>query len=279
MNSESIKDSWIFFYVYPLIALVAVHIGNDNTFEQLAQIPSYYSDLVLAFCCTFGVGFYFRWLFKKLERNFNWNNLSERLLIHGFFGVVLPTSLIIAIELLYLKLFLEIAISDSSIFYLELPVILMCCALISFIYTILYYKKHHELTTSQLHSKFESLAKETKLNKESKSDFLVQFGSKSMNIPISQIAYFAVESRTTFLITTEGKKFLYDFPLATLLTELPTSKFYQLNRQIVACRSCIANFNLTETRRIEVSLSPNYQLPIFVSKKNSSAFLSWMNNY
>ena len=279
MNSESLKDRWIFFYVYPLVALVSVHIGNDNTFAQLVRIPSYYSDLVLAFCCTFGVGFYFRWLFKRLEIHLNWDNLPQRLIINALFGVILPTFLIIAIELFYLKLFLEIAISESSIFYLELPIILMCCALISLIYTILYYKKHHEITTSQLHSKYETLSEEIKRNKEPKADFLVQFGSKSMNIPISQIAYFAVESRTTFLITTEGKKFLYDFPLATLLTELPTSKFYQLNRQIVACRSCIANFNLTETRRIEVSLSPNYQLPIFVSKKNSSAFLSWINNY
>ena len=73
-----ISDSWMFFYVCPLLAILVVHIGNENSFAQLISIPSYYSDLVLAICCSYLLGLYVKYLVfwmnkKSLVKYFsNW---------------------------------------------------------------------------------------------------------------------------------------------------------------------------------------------------------------
>jgi hypothetical protein len=38
-SASRVNDGWIFWFVYPIIALLSVHIGNDNTFKELLHIP------------------------------------------------------------------------------------------------------------------------------------------------------------------------------------------------------------------------------------------------
>ncbi|SMO91298.1 hypothetical protein SAMN06265379_11438 [Saccharicrinis carchari] len=62
-DKTGVNDRWMFIWVYPVLALLAVHIGNDNTFDQLLHIPSYYSDIAFALTCVYLTGWYFRVLF------------------------------------------------------------------------------------------------------------------------------------------------------------------------------------------------------------------------
>lgn len=142
-ETSTVNDKWIFGLLYPVMAISIVHIGNDNSLSKLLTIPSYYSDLLLAFGCTFGVGFYFQWFFVRIDQRFDWENqLKQRLFHQAIWGIFIPTVFIICIELIYLLL-IHVDLNESSIFYLELPLVVLFCLLINLIYFILFYRKHN----------------------------------------------------------------------------------------------------------------------------------------
>jgi hypothetical protein len=54
-EQNTVNDKWMFWGLYPAIALLAVHIGNANTFAQLLKIPSYYTDVLFSLM-AYGIG-------------------------------------------------------------------------------------------------------------------------------------------------------------------------------------------------------------------------------
>lgn len=77
-------------------------------------------------------------------------------------------------------------------------------------------------------------------------------------------------------MTTNNKKFLYDNTLESTFKSLSTSDFYQLNRQVIAHKNSIKKYNQTETRRLQVELSPPPTEEIFVPKTKAAAFIEWL---
>lgn len=270
-DHDKINDRWIFFLIYPAIALAVVHIGNENTLRELTRIPSYYTDLLLAFGSAFGVGIYFRRLFRWIDHRYDWNNsLQKRLLIHLGFGLIMPVLVITGFEMIYLS-FIHIDLRDSSIFYLELPLIALFCLLINLTYLFLY----HRAYSSSLMLNVEALTSRG-AEPSFKENFVVQAGSLMINIPRQDVAYFAILAKHTFLITREAKRHLYHATLEELRKQVSPREFFQLNRQIIARRNSILLYRLTDTRRLLVELTPPMDKPVYVSKTRVLKFNTWL---
>src|SRR5690606_9944119 len=124
------SDRWVFFLICPIIALLSVHIGNENPIQELVLIPSYYSDLLLAFVLTYGTTYYL----KIVTRNFALKHNSRLKL--ALYGVIIPVFVLIGIESIYLVFLLEITLEESSILYLELPLIFVFCLMIIMIFLL-----------------------------------------------------------------------------------------------------------------------------------------------
>lgn len=271
MNNTDAKlsDKWMFIYVYPFLALLTVHIGNENTLAQLIQIPSYYSDLALAIGCSGAFGLYQKKLFVWTNIKYPWGKgLKIRFVAQSLLGVVLPTAVLVFVELIYLKL-LNINIENSSIFYLELPLIFICCLLVNLIYIVLNY---HQLSDG-----FQGQGNVNK-TKGCKSHFLVQKGKRWLNIPMDEVAYFKIQNKLTFLVTDNGESYLYDFPFKEILPSLPQNEFFQLNRQVIAKRDSILKTVPTDTRRLEIELSPSNNDEVFVPKTKITDFKAWLQS-
>jgi hypothetical protein len=263
----SISDKWMFIYVYPLLAMFVVHIGNENTIVQLLQIPSYYSDLVLALGCSFAIGIYLKKLFEWMDRKIPLaDELKRRLSAQLLFGIVLPTAILFLIESVYLG-FLDIKLEDSSIFYLELPLIFIFCLLVNLIYFVLNYPQYVQSFPDQISPK-----------KNGKSHFAVQKGRRLLNIPIDKVAYFKIQNKLTFLVTKEGESYMHDFPFKEILPGLPHDEFYQLNRQVIAKRDSIIKSIPTDTRRLEIELFPSTDDEVFVPKTKTTEFKIWLQS-
>jgi len=268
-----VNDKWIFIFVYPVLAILTVHVGNENSLEKLILIPSYYSDLLLAFLLSYGIGFYFRWFFIRLDQKFNWSTeMKKRVVNQILFGFFLPVIVLIGIEVVYLEFLLEIPLYESSVFYLELPLVAVFLIVINLIYMFLYFRKHHRTTT-------EFLKKQTVKNEFSiaKSNIIVNTGQKSLNLGIDEVAYFIILEKSTFLVTTENKQFLYDHPLEQVEKEISSTDLFQLNRQIIAHRQSIISYERTDTRKLKIEMSPLPDEPVFVSKAKSTRFIKWVN--
>ncbi len=267
-HAAPLNDRWLFYYVYPVIAVAIVHIGNENSLSQLLRIPSYYSDLVLALALTFGMGYYYHRYYR----------LHPLLLepASGRIGhlvnlLVLPIALVIGIELLYVVLLLGIPFRELSVFYLELPLVLLFSVLINVIYTGLIFQQR-------------AAATEVLLGKERGRDeydafpggFVVHAGARSFRVPVEEIAFFEVVEKTTFLVTAAGRRHLLDQPLREVQVATDPRQFFGLNRQVVAHRRSIAGYARTGTRKLTVDLHPAPDATPTVSKVKAGAFLRWL---
>lgn len=272
VRQVKVNDKWFFIAVYPVMAFLAVHIGNENSMHALFRMPSYYSDLLLALICTFGIGIYYRALFRQIEKKFAWDSrVRERITFQLVFGIALPIVVLLSVESVYLVYLLEIPLAASSILYLELPLVTIFCVVINLLYTLLYFWKYN----TQLASQVEQI--ELRKPLASKENFVVHAGNKALNIPIEEIAHFSVREKSTFLITREGKQFLYGSSLSELINELPSKSFFQLNRQVIASRNSVMLYEQTDTRKLKIVLEPVLDNAVFVSKMRSADFVKWMN--
>ncbi|MBT32122.1 MAG: hypothetical protein CMO01_20880 [Thalassobius sp.] len=272
---SKVNDKWMFVFLYPLIAVLVVHTGNDNSFQKLLTIPSYYSDLLLAFLCTYAVGFYYRQLYRKLHQKFGWNTSFKKTWRYQLtWALLVPISTIIIIEIIYLVFLLNIPVSQSSVFYLELPLVSLFCILINLLYLALYFRKHNQELHQQITQKDKiSLGKEESF----KNNFVVNSGIKTVNLPVEEVAYFKVINKTTFLFTRDGDQYLFDKNLETLKDIVNPNQFFQLNRQVIANRESIISFERTDTRKLKVDLQPHSNDSVYVSKVKSTQFLEWLN--
>ncbi len=272
LQQVKVNDKWIFLSVYPVMAILVVHIGNENPIHALFRMPSYYSDLLLAVFCTFGIGLYYRVLFRQMEKKFTWGDrIRKRIRFQLVFGIVLPIVVLLSVESVYLVYLLDIPLAASSILYLELPLVTIFCVVINLLYTLLYFRKYN----MQLASQVEQIELRRAIN--SKENFVVHSGNKALNIPIEEIAHFSVREKSTFLITRDGKQFLHSSSLTELISELPSKNFFQLNRQVIASRNSVKFYEQTNTRKLKIILEPALDSEVFVSKMRSTDFVKWMN--
>lgn len=266
-----VNDRWLFLFFYPIMGVSIVHIGNDNSFTKLIRIPSYYSDILLALAVTYLIGFYIRWISRRMEVRYDWEtHLKSRLFYQFIYGLLLPLSFAVSVELIYLTV-LGIPIGDSSVFYLELPVATGFLILMNLIYVILYNRLH----TTALKTALENQAKEGGLPQE--KYLIAQQGNQNIRVPEDSIAYFMVKDKLTFLVTTENRHYLFDRPMKDVMDILSEDRFYRLNRQLIASRQSIKKFTPTKTRRLQVELSPTPAEEVFLPKAKATDFTTWMD--
>ena len=269
-SKAPLSNKRIFFAVYTLVAFLAVHTGNENSFLQIIRIPSYYTDLLLALLCSFALGFYLDRLCKGLEQKFSWESQSkQRVRLQLFYGVLLPTSVLLGIEGIYLSV-INIRFEDSSILYLELPIIFTLCLIINLCHIVFY-------QNSQV-KRLEHLSALEKPQNVYKENFVVQVGRGFLSVPLDEVAYFKIQNKLTFLITQNGQSYLYDYSFKEIIDALPSESFFQLNRQVIAKRNSIIKSKQTNTRRLQIELSPSIDERVFVAKTKASGFLTWLQS-
>ena len=270
-NQTVLKDKWIFVIICPLIAIAAVHIGNENSLQELVAIPSYYSDLLLSFGCTFLATYYIKWLFKRKFFYVKWKNKDYLSLL--LLGILSPTLVIIFIEVLYLEFLLDISFSESTILFLELPLILTFCLLISLFYINITSSAQKKQLEVNLSMQQESIKIEERVKNFT---FLVNKGAQALVIHPVEVAYIFVDAKSLFIVTIDGKSHLYNSTLDKIENELDPSLFIRLNRKVIAQKNAIDSFERMESRKLKIKLIPESNQPYYVSKTNASKFQSWM---
>jgi DNA-binding LytR/AlgR family response regulator len=255
------------------MGLSFVHIGNDNSLEELLQIPSYYTDIAISLVVIYSIGLYIQRVFRYLDQHFNWDfQLLTCIKYQFILGLVLPVVFALIVEIIYLKL-LGIPLKDSPMLYLELPIVILFLVMINLFYFILYFRKSARESKANLEIQLaeKSLLKEQFL--------LAKQGNQNVNIPLEDVAYFFSKDKLTFLVTTQNKRLLFDRTMAEVMEIVPPVDFYRLNRQLIVKRSSIAKYNPTETRRLKIELNPSLPREVYIPKTRVSSFYDWMKRY
>jgi DNA-binding LytR/AlgR family response regulator len=135
-------------------------------------------------------------------------------------------------------------------------------------------KKRKEILTSDIQCIMQNFQT---ANKKYKNRFLVKFGDNIQFKNTDEIAYFFADDKITYLVSNEGRRFIIDYKLEQLENLLDPHFFFRLNRKFVIKIEAVQKIKALINSRLQVSLKPNFEQEIFVSKDKTSEFKIWLD--
>lgn len=114
--------------------------------------------------------------------------------------------------------------------------------------------------------------------KRFKNRFIVRKGERLIAVPVEDILYFYSEDKATLFMTKEGRKFVVDYTLGELETQVDPLQFFRLNRAYLARAEAIQDIISYSQSRLKIVLKESKDPDILVSKKNVYAFKVWLED-
>lgn len=108
-----------------------------------------------------------------------------------------------------------------------------------------------------------------------KNRFMVRIGNHIHSIPTETIAYFYAEGRDVYLKRANGKKYLIEYTLESLEELLDTKLFMRANRSFLIHINAIEDVVVYANRRLKLTLNPNTEYEVVVSREKVTQFKYW----
>lgn len=109
-----------------------------------------------------------------------------------------------------------------------------------------------------------------------KDRFLVTAGSRIFSFPTSEIAYFTIEERATFLRLFDGRHFAVEYSLEKLAQMLNPSEFFRINRALLISINAIRDIHTISAGKLKIDLEPVAAQAAYVSSERITDFKSWL---
>lgn len=114
--------------------------------------------------------------------------------------------------------------------------------------------------------------------KEYKQRFVTKLGDRIIVLNIGQIAYFFSEDKVTFVVTKENKRYIIDQSLDMIIEILDPKQFFRISRSCIASIDSIKSVNRHLNSRLKVTLQPQLEGEVFVSRLRTPEFISWLES-
>ncbi|MDE5708489.1 MAG: LytTR family DNA-binding domain-containing protein [Alistipes sp.] len=115
-------------------------------------------------------------------------------------------------------------------------------------------------------------------DREYKKRFVVRLGDKIAVVNTEQIAYFYAEDKSTYLVTTDGRRLILDTSLDAASEQVDPRRFFRLSRNCTASIEAIAGISKHLSNRLKVALEPRPDFEVFVSRSRTSDFMDWLED-
>lgn len=111
-----------------------------------------------------------------------------------------------------------------------------------------------------------------------RKSFLVRYREKLLPIKSEEFAFFFIENSLVYGQMYDGRKFILDFKLDDIETQLDPIDFTRANRQFILSRDAINELEAYINSRIKVKTIPNAPSDIIISKEKVTLFKKWFEN-
>lgn len=112
--------------------------------------------------------------------------------------------------------------------------------------------------------------------KEYRKRFLVRQGQRLLSVETGEIAYFFTEERYSFFVTHTNQKFLVDYTLDELSSDLDPAHFFRINRAALVTHRSVEQMQPYFGNRLALALRPAFDREWLVSREKVSDFKKWM---
>ncbi|HET8828315.1 MAG TPA: LytTR family DNA-binding domain-containing protein, partial [Pelobium sp.] len=113
--------------------------------------------------------------------------------------------------------------------------------------------------------------------KHFKDRFFVSIGNKMLFFILDEIAFFLSEDKAVFLYTTDGRRFILDYTLNSLQSQLDNHLFFRINRNVLAKINAISCIKKHGNRQLLLTLASGERTHNFVVSRNKvQEFKKWI---
>jgi two-component system LytT family response regulator len=109
-----------------------------------------------------------------------------------------------------------------------------------------------------------------------KERFVVKYGLHLRSIPIQEVSYFKSESKATFLVTRENKRFLTDHTLDQVETMIDPLHFFRINRKYMVGIDSILDIYSYSNSRLRLKLLTGEDSDMIVAREKVGDFKRWL---
>ncbi|SKB51798.1 LytR/AlgR family response regulator transcription factor [Dyadobacter psychrophilus] len=120
------------------------------------------------------------------------------------------------------------------------------------------------------------LPAEVVVNEPYKDRFLCTAGPRIFTFKTSEIAYFTIEERATFLRLFDGRHFAVEYSLEKLSQILDPSLFFRINRTLLISIEAIRDIHTISAGRLKLELNPASSQEVHVSPDRITGFKNWL---
>ncbi|MEZ4984739.1 MAG: LytTR family DNA-binding domain-containing protein [Saprospiraceae bacterium] len=124
---------------------------------------------------------------------------------------------------------------------------------------------------------YKSLARAMQVESQEKR-FLIRLGQQIKLVATHELAYAYTESKITFIVTKEGRRYPLDHSLEKLEEMLPSAIFFRINRQFIIGIHAIQEMHAYSKSRVKLILSPTVGFDTIVSTERSPFFKKWLES-
>ncbi|MEZ5197193.1 MAG: LytTR family DNA-binding domain-containing protein [Bacteroidales bacterium] len=110
-----------------------------------------------------------------------------------------------------------------------------------------------------------------------KTRFIARVGDQIKHIDIMDVAYFMAEDNEVMLITKNNNKYIIDYSLDELGSLLNPDNFFRANRSYIVALQSISKINKYFNSRLHLTLSPETEDTVLISRVKVPEFLKWMD--
>lgn len=143
------------------------------------------------------------------------------------------------------------------------------------------FDKYDQLQASQTPAfDITELVKNFSRQNNHKSRFLVKQGQRLIPIDIQNVAYFFAEDKLVFLVTNDNHKYIVDYTLEQLETQLDPLQFFRANRKVITSMQAVKDIHLSFNGKLKIYLRPDFagSEEVFVSRDRAPDFKTWMGS-
>jgi len=104
----------------------------------------------------------------------------------------------------------------------------------------------------------------------------VRKGIEYISIRTDDVAYIFTENKLSFIVSTQGQRYMVDKPLSELETDLDPKLFFRANRSYILRYEAVTKFKPFGKGKILVELINKPTEEVIISQENATAFKEWM---
>jgi len=113
---------------------------------------------------------------------------------------------------------------------------------------------------------------------EFKKRFLVKSAGKLTFVNIENIAYFFSDDGNSFLVTSDGDRFLLEQTIEEIESQVNPEIFFRINRKMMIALKSIIKIEPYFNNRLLINIHPTFEEEVVVSRQRITEFKKWLDS-